>query len=142
MPDEVFLSHSSEDQDFAESIASVVRGHNIPVWYSDTDITGSQQWHDEIGDALRRCDYFCVVLSQNSVDSMWVKRETLYALEQAEYEDSIAPIIIEDCDYERLSWVLSSIQMIDFRDDFEQGCRDLMQVWGVGLRQDVIEPHT
>jgi hypothetical protein len=73
---------------------------------------------------------------------MWVKRETLYALEQAEYEDSIASIIIEDCDYERLSWVLSSIQMIDFRDDFEQGCRDLMQVWGVGLRQDVIETHT
>lgn len=141
MPDEVFLSHSSEDRDFAESIADIVRGHDIPVWYSDTDITGSQQWHDEIGDALRRCDYFCVVLSPNSVDSMWVKRETLYALEQTEYEDSIAPIIIEDCDYERLSWVLSSIQMIDFRDDFQQGCRNLMQVWGKGLRQGVVEPH-
>lgn len=56
MPNEVFLSHSSEDRDFADSLAEVVRAHGIPVWYSDTDIRGAQQWHDEIGAALQR---FC-----------------------------------------------------------------------------------
>jgi len=56
MPDEVFLSHSSEDRELASSLAKVIRAHGVPVWYSDTDIRGAQQWHDEIGDALQRCD--------------------------------------------------------------------------------------
>ena len=34
---------------------------------------------------------------------MWVKREVLYALQQPKYEAAIAPVLLEDCDYERLS---------------------------------------
>ena len=75
MPTEVFVSHSHVDQDFAERLVGVLRRHRIPVWYSDTDIQGAQQWHDEIGRALQRCDWFIVVLSPESVASMWVKRD-------------------------------------------------------------------
>ena len=63
MPTEVFVSHSHADQEFAERLVGVLRHHQIPVWYSDTDIQGAQQWHDEIGKALQRCDWFIVVLS-------------------------------------------------------------------------------
>jgi len=82
LPHEVFLSHSSEDRDFASLLADKLRRHGIPVWYSQTNIIGAQQWHDEIGAALQRCDWFAVVLSPQSVESMWVKRELLNALEQ------------------------------------------------------------
>lgn len=139
MPNEVFLSHSSEDREFASSLAEVVRAHGVPIWYSDTDIRGAQQWHDEIGNALQRCDWFCVVLTSRSVDSMWVKRETLYALEQPSYEGSIAPLLLEECDHERLSWVLSSFQFVDFRDDFEEGCEELLRMWGIGFRSEVVD---
>ena len=70
MPTEVFVSHSHVDQEFAERLVGVLRRHQIPVWYSDTDIQGAQQWHDEIGKALQRCDWFIVVLSPDSVASM------------------------------------------------------------------------
>lgn len=139
MPDEVFLSHSSKDRDFADFLAEVLRAHGVPVWYSVTDIQGAQQWHDEIGAALQRCDWFCVVLTPHSVDSMWVKREILYALEQPAYENSIAPLLLEDCDHESLSWVLGSFQFVDFRNDFESGCKALLRRWGIGLRPDLIE---
>ena len=129
MPDEVFLSHSSEDDEFAAHLAHVLRQHGVPTWHSRRNIVGAQQWHDEIGDALRRCDWFCVVLSPSSVESMWVKRETLYALEQERYQNRIVPILLGDCDYEKLSWVLSSLQMVDFRHDFRDGCRELFRVW-------------
>ncbi len=78
LPKEVFLSHSSLDKTFATSIAEVIRRHGVPVWYSHTNIVGAQQWHDEIGAALQRCDWFTLILSQNSVESVWVKRELLY----------------------------------------------------------------
>ncbi len=81
-PKEIFLSHSNLDRSFADSIAETLRGHGIPVWYSQTNILGAQQWHDEIGEALKRCDWFIVVLSPNSVQSMWVKREVNVRPEQ------------------------------------------------------------
>ena len=113
----------------------MMRRHGIPVWYSRTDIIGSQQWHDEIGSALRRCDWFVVVLSSRAVESVWVKRELIFALQQKRFADRIVPILYETCDYdERLSWTLAGFQMVDFIDTFEQGSRELLRIWGVGYR--------
>lgn len=53
---ELFLSHASADAAFADRLAEALRRHGIPVWFSRTNLAGSQQWHDEIGAALRRCD--------------------------------------------------------------------------------------
>jgi hypothetical protein len=63
LPQEIFLSHSSLDNQFASDLAAVIRRHGIPVWYSRTNILGAQQWQDEIGAALQRCDWFVVILS-------------------------------------------------------------------------------
>jgi hypothetical protein len=141
MPSEVFLSHSSDDRDIAESLTAILREHGVPVWYSDSETRGAQQWHDEIGRALQRCDFFCVLLSEASVRSMWVKRETLYALQQERYRGAIAPLLTESCDVDELSWVLSSIQWIDFRSGMEDGCRDLLNMWGKGLDVDIVARH-
>lgn len=133
IPNEVFLSHSSRDQTFATDVADVLRRHGVPVWYSRTNILGAQQWHDEIGAALRRCDWFLLVLSPHSVDSMWVKRELIFSLQQERFENKIVPLLYRPCEFDRLSWVLPSLQMIiDFQDRFEEGCRNLLRLWGLG----------
>ena len=62
LPKEIFLSHSTLDEPFVTSISEVLRRHGIPVWYSRTNILGAQQWHDEIGAALKRCDWLALVL--------------------------------------------------------------------------------
>ena len=112
----------------------MLRRHGLPVWYSRTNIRGARQWHDEIGAALNRCGWFVLVLSPSAVESIWVKRELLFSLEQERFEGKIIPVLFQPCDYERLSWTLSAIQRIDFTQTFEQGCRDLLQVWGVGYQ--------
>jgi hypothetical protein len=106
----------------------------VPVWYSQTNILGAQQWHDEIGAALRRCDWFLLVLSPHSVESMWVKRELLFALQQDRFADRIVPVLLQPCGFDRLSWVLSSFQFVGFQESFEEGCRALLRVWGLGYR--------
>jgi hypothetical protein len=135
LPTEVFLSHSNLDQPFARSVVEMMRRHGIPVWHSRTNIVGAQQWHDEIGAALKRCDWFAVLLSPNSVNSVWVKREVLFALNDNRYADKIVPLLYQPCDYDRLSWTLSLLQMVDFTGDFDEGCRDLLRVWGLGYKK-------
>jgi len=132
LPQEVFLSHSNEDREFVDKLAVKLRRHGIPLWYSQTNIVGAQQWHEEIGAALQRCDWFAVVLSPQSVESMWVKRELLKALEQRRFQDKIIPILFKPCDYEHLSWTLSFFQMVDFTGQFADGIRALLRIWGIG----------
>jgi hypothetical protein len=135
-PVELFLSHSSHDHDMAGRVARVLRAHKVPVWFSPEDIVGAQQWHDEIGAALHRCDWFAVLLSPEAVSSKWVKRELLFALENDRYNDRIVPIRYRACDYRALSWTLSQFQMIDLSADFAAGSRDLLRTWGIGLREE------
>lgn len=132
LPQEVFLSHSSRDRRFAKKIAGVLRDQGVPVWYSATNIVPAKQWHDEIGSALARCDWFAVVLSPHSIKSEWVKRELLYALRDSRYNGRIIPISHKSCNYSDLSWTLEGYQFVDFRAGFEQGCRNLLRVWGLG----------
>ena len=47
LPREVFLSHSSKDRRVASQIAAMLREHGVPVWYSETNLIGAQQWQPE-----------------------------------------------------------------------------------------------
>lgn len=132
LPREVFLSHSAKDRRFAQKIANVLRSHGVPVWYSATNIVGAKQWHDEIGKALARCDWFAVVLSPHSVKSEWVKRELLYALNDPRYKKRIVPISHKPCNHMNLSWTLGEFQFVDFTTEFDEGCRSLLRIWGLG----------
>lgn len=135
-PQEIFLSHSSLDRSFADSIAETLRNHGIPVWYSRTNILGAQQWQDEIGEALMRCDWFVILLSPNSVTSTWVKRELMFALSDDKFDDKIVPVRYQPCEYRTLSWTLSLFQTIDFSEDSESGFRELLRTWGIGYRNE------
>lgn len=134
LPTELFLSHSSLDQEFVTPLGAVLRRHGVPVWYSPTNIIGAQQWHDEIGKALKRCDWFCVVLSPQAVASTWVKREVLYALDDRRYYNRIVPLLYQPCAHDELSWTFNTLQFVDCSQQLEDGYRDLLRVWGLGYQ--------
>lgn len=134
MPREVFLSHSAKDRKLAKRLAEMLREHGVRVWYSQTNLLGAQQWHDEIGKALARCDWFLLVLSPAATRSKWVKRELLYALRNARYENRIIPVRYRDCDLDKLSWALEDFQAIDFTHEFRTGCKSLLQTWGIRFK--------
>ncbi len=86
---DVFISHSSLDRVFAEKIVDVLKRHGVASWYAPARLLGAQVWHDEIGRALRHCDWFLLILSENALNSKWVKRELTYALNDDRYNESI-----------------------------------------------------
>jgi hypothetical protein len=130
-PDEVFLSHSSSDARFTARLANVLAAYGLETFLSKRHIAGAQQWHDEIGAALKRCDWFVLILSPHSVRSQWVKHELIYALQANRYKGRILPILYRTCDPDKLSWTLSAFQRIDFRTDFHEGCRQVLNIWKI-----------
>ena len=133
-PTEIFLSHSSQDRQFANRIGEVLTAHGLPHWYSKRDILGAQQWQDEIGKALERCDWFLLVLSPASVASVWVKRELSHVLDERSYDEHIVVIDYQTAEHKKLSWILNQVQWVDFKQDFADGCRDLLRIWGQGYK--------
>lgn len=128
-PTEIFLSHPSKDRRFAVRLAERLRRDGFSVWYSERYIAGAQQWHDEIGAALRRCDWFVLVLSPSAVRSKWVKHELLYALRSTGYNDRIVPLDYRSCESERLSWTLDGFQHIGFTRGFDTRYAQLLRLW-------------
>ena len=133
-PSEVFISHSSKNGAFIARLESVLAAHGIRSFVSKTNIHGAQQWHDEIGTALKRCDWFLLVLSPQSVRSQWVKHELIYALQARRYRGRIIPVLYRNCDADELSWTLSAIEWIDFRRDFDEACKQLFRIWRIRLK--------
>lgn len=112
-------------------LARALKRHKIRYWYSASHIAGGQQWHDEIGEALSRCDWFIVILTPHAIRSKWVKRELVFALNQDRYDGRIIPVLRKPCDYARLSWALPEFQLVDFTGKFDIGCRQLLRIWRV-----------
>ncbi|HEX9629642.1 MAG TPA: toll/interleukin-1 receptor domain-containing protein, partial [Pyrinomonadaceae bacterium] len=82
----------------------------------------------------RRCDWLVVLLSANSIESIWVKREVLFALNDHRYDERIVPVLYQTCDHAQLSWTLSLLEMVDFTQGLENGFRELLRIWGIGYR--------
>lgn len=125
---EVFLSHASQDHVKAQRMRDWLVGNNIDVWFSPHHLRDDLAWQDEIGHALRRCNWFIVLLSPNAAQSMWVKRELQYALNQRRYENQIIPALLRKCELKAMSWTLPQIQIVDFQRDFTKGCAELLRI--------------
>jgi hypothetical protein len=135
-PRELFISHASSDRRFVDRLVEVFDRHRIRYWYSPSHLVGAQQWHDEIGRALERCDWFLVVISPAALNSIWVKRELRYALLAKRFNDRIVPAVARACHYRKMSWTLEAIQRIDFTAGFDHGCHDLFRIWRREYRLD------
>ena len=116
------------------SIADALILHGVPVFFSPSNLVSAQQLQEEILKALRRCDWFLVLLSPEAVESMWVKRE-IRSLKEQRYENRVIPLQFRPCDMTRVEGP-KLFQMADFSGDFRMGCRELLQTWGIGLRSE------
>jgi TIR domain len=71
----VFVSYSSEDAPFAESLANALDQGNVGVWLDRWEVRVGDSLTKKIGHALRNNDFIVVVLSPASTRSEWVRRE-------------------------------------------------------------------
>lgn len=91
---DVFISYSTKDQKQAETVRSVLEHNGIPCWMAPRDIPGGSNYTKEIPLAIRGCQVFVLILSDNSQSSHWVLKELDSAVNCGKV---ILPFMLENC---------------------------------------------
>jgi len=87
-----FISHSTKDQEFAERLYNDLQGNGVRCWFAPHDIQGGRKLHEQLDEAIRLHDKLLLILSENSMNSAWVKTEILRA-QKREMEENRDPTL-------------------------------------------------
>ena len=129
---QVFISYSRKDLAFVERLAKDLKAAGLEVWYDLSGLEGGDEWGKVIQAAIRKSQFFVVVLSPNSIKGRWVEREFLFA---ENLNLKIIPLLYADC--ELPLWALN-MHFIDMRGkNYALRFEDLLKVLGV---KRVVEP--
>jgi hypothetical protein len=99
-PPGIFLSHTHADNSFANTLAKDLARAGARVWIDEAEIQVGDSLIEKIRDGIDSMDYLAVVLSPESVNSQWVRREVDIAMNQ-EIEGKrvkVLPLLYKPCD--------------------------------------------
>ena len=77
----IFISHASADDEFVADLRKALEAHRLPVWVDSRNLRGGNKLVPEIEKAIEQARHVLVVLSPDTVNSPWVRREIKKALE-------------------------------------------------------------
>lgn len=91
----VFISYSHKDKAFVEVLSAQLDSDNINYWRDDKDLFAGDVIDTAISQGIKKSWIFLIVISPQSAESLWVKRE----LEEAAYHETegkkvIIPVLI------------------------------------------------
>lgn len=90
---QVFISYSSKDLAQAQAVRNVLEQNGITCWMAPADIPGGSNYTKEIPIAIRGCQAFVLMLSDNAQKSHWVLKELDSAVNAGKI---ILPFQLED----------------------------------------------
>ncbi|MBI4674763.1 MAG: toll/interleukin-1 receptor domain-containing protein [Chloroflexi bacterium] len=97
-----FISYATPDERFARRLHDDLQMNGVRVWFAPDDLKTGEWIEDSITDAIRTFDKLILVLSQNSIDRAWVKKEFMTALDKEKRENRLVlfPIRLDDAVFE------------------------------------------
>jgi len=78
--DHIFISHATKDDAFVKELRIALESLKLPVWVDSRDLRGGNKLKPEINKAIEQARQVIVVLSSNTVNSPWVRKEISKAL--------------------------------------------------------------
>jgi hypothetical protein len=114
----VFISHSSIDKPFAESLKGKLENEGILTWFDSKDLDIGDIVSEKISEGIMESSFFLMIISENSIKSKWVK----YELDEA-YDlhinkgKRILPCVYGNFSNEDIPSRLRKHLYADFRDD-------------------------
>jgi TIR domain-containing protein len=76
----IFISHASKDDDFVKELRAALESQRLPVWVDSRNLRGGAKLAPEIEQAIETARQTIVVLSPNTINSPWVRKENQQAL--------------------------------------------------------------
>lgn len=131
---DVFLSYCRRDADFVIKLKQDMEQLGYTVWMDNDRIDGGDQWEKEIEASLAQSRLFLVVVSKDSNESNWVRRETIRA---EQLKKPRIPVLLND----ELPLRLLDLQYVDFRGSYGGGFCDLFPLLEKHLGKKNAQTH-
>src|SRR6201988_4946100 len=80
----LFISHSSKDDDFVRDLRAALADHGNDVWIDSRELRGGDLLWPEIQKAIEAASAYAVVISPDAFQSDWVGDELVHALKVQE----------------------------------------------------------
>ncbi len=115
MDTSIFLSHNREDKEFVRQLGQDLRRAGITAWLDEAEIKPGDSIIDKIEEGLKGSKHLAVILSPDSVNSSWVKKELRAVLYQqiTLNNKTVIPLLYKKCE---IPLFLIDILYIDFTD--------------------------
>jgi hypothetical protein len=92
----VFLSHSWADKEKVRPLAERLHTDGIDVWFDEWEIRAGDSLVQKIDEGLQGCEVFLVAISEQSVNSRWVREEMSSAIvRRIEERTRLIPIRVD-----------------------------------------------
>src|SRR6266508_5654918 len=118
-----FMSYNRENISLQRKVIAGLRERGVRAWVDiENLIPGSPAWEREIERAIRGAAGVIVLLSPDSNNSEWVRREISFAEQN---QKRIFPILIRGDEDDSIPLRLSNHQRVDLRRNFGNGLDSL-----------------
>ena len=140
MKHDVFISYKSEDIALTKLIAHALQAENISAWYAPKNLDNSasrKDFDDQIIEAIQDAKIIVMLLSDEALNSDWVKTEITYALEKKKF---VIPFVVRNVTVDNgLSIRLKNRHWIDAYPSPEKRLEVLLNNIKTGIN-DMLEP--
>jgi len=122
----IFISYSHTDKDFVDKLAAHLVKNKARVWVDRWELNLGDSIINMVQDAIQDASALLVILSKNSVQSEWCKKELTTGLfrELDEKRVVVLPVLFEDCE---MPIFLRDKMYADFRTDFDGGLNTVLE---------------
>jgi len=114
---QVFISYSEHDRETMEKIRNSLRRESLTVWTNTTDIQTGEDFQSAIDRGIEQTDNLVYLLSPDSVESEFVRKEIDYAVS---LDKRIIPVLVRKTPPESIPKALQGVQYIDLTDNVKE----------------------
>ncbi len=114
---QVFISYSERDREAMEKIRNSLRRESLTVWTNTTDIQTGEDFQSAIDRGIEQTDNLVYLLSPDSVQSEYVRKELDYAVS---LQKRIIPVLVRETSVDEIPKALQGVQYIDITDNVEE----------------------
>ena len=112
----IFISYSHQDKEFVDKLVQDLQNSGISIWADKVEIKLGDSFFDKISEGIDKMEYLAIVLSPDSVNSSWVKKEVEVAMNQEIQGKKIKvlPLLHREC---TIPSFLEGKKYADFREE-------------------------
>ena len=96
MPEHIFISHASANDELVKKLREILELHGQLPWVDSRELTGGDDLAATIENSVRTARHFVVVLSVDAISSEWVQREVGWARDEAQQraDYKVIPVVL------------------------------------------------